>query len=64
MLAAARSLADARRGLRETLWSALAYAGRYGSQPVGDALGMTLADLFALNRAVADIVKDENKPRR
>ena len=44
------------------LWKALAYAGRYGHQPLDGALRMTLRELDAFNEAVSNIVEEENKP--
>jgi len=53
----------ARENLRERMWSALAYAARYGKQPLSTILDMTLEDLETFVRAIDRIVQEENKPR-
>jgi len=38
----------------------MAYAGRYGKQPLDVLLAMSVCDLVKFNRAVSKIVKEEN----
>ena len=42
----------------------LAYAGRYGKQPISEARRMTISELCRFIEAVSKIVKDENRPAR
>jgi len=43
------------------LWERLAFAGRYGHQPLSDLLHMETRAVLLLCDALADIVRQENK---
>lgn len=53
-------VAKERRDLVQTIWRTLAYAARYGMQPLDVLLDMTLADLNSFIRQVNEIVRGEN----
>jgi len=45
------------------IWNRVAYAARYGKQPLSELWDMTLEDLGRFVREIDKIVKEENKPR-
>jgi len=42
----------------------VAYAARYGHQPVSEIMGMSLRSLTNFQRAISDLVKEEQTPRK
>lgn len=56
-------LGKERRGRTQKIWEKLAYAGRYGGQPLDVLMKMPLRDIGIFCGAVSDIVEEENKPR-
>lgn len=58
------SSARARRGFVDSLWDTLAYAARYGKQPLTVLYEMTLDELATFVRALGLIVREENTPPR
>lgn len=61
LAAVAVASARARRGLADNLWDTLAYAGRYGMQPLSVLYEMTLAELSTFVGALSKIVREENE---
>lgn len=57
-------IADALRGVGDNegrIWKLLAYAGRYGHQPVSEAMQLTTRQLGRLVDSVAQLVREENE---
>lgn len=48
---------------RKALWRQLAYAARYGKQPLSDLMALSMRDLGEFGDALSSIVEDEQKPR-
>lgn len=45
----------------KNVWDRLAYAARYGKQPLSELVDLELADLREFRRALSDIVEAESK---
>lgn len=56
--------ARARKGLSKVLWDTLAYAARYGHQPITVLYDMPMSELTIFVRALSAIVREENTPPR
>lgn len=41
------------------IWSRVAFAGRYGHQPISEILSLPRADLHKLNTALAKLIEEE-----
>lgn len=63
MLAVAIPLAMARRGRTEQLWDSMAYAARYGHQPLSEMMDLTMAEVVVFVEAVSRIIVEERGPR-
>lgn len=46
------------------IWKQVAYVGRYGNQPVSEALRLTVRQLDRLANNFAEIVREENAATR
>jgi hypothetical protein len=50
-----------RKGLDRRLWELLAYAARYGKQPLSEARALPLTELARFVTAISNIVLEERK---
>lgn len=64
LIVVAVASARSRKGFSKYLWDTLAYAARYGMQPLDVLFEMPMSELTIFVKAVSAIVREENAPKQ